>query len=308
MYIYVCALCRALPAARRRRPAAPPPAARCRTPERGRAHRDPRDRAAVRRLASSGAVEGSRARRGAREAVATPSSALAPAVRADGNGFGPLWALLAPVRADGGTPEGAPTSRGSRKCAACGRRTSTRTARPTSERQLVPGRSWAAWARALGHLLPPLEVADLGCGEGYLTIEASRWAKRVIAVDRSRDVLKRARSLARARRQQHHLEAGRAGEAAARGRQRGRGAAVAGAASCGRSARALAEAADRRPRRPRARAGPARARRAVGARAAWRQVARLRRRRGSRLALPKAGLADVKVTSARGAPAIRSPC
>ena len=41
-----------------------------------------------------------------------------------------------------------------------------------NERQLVPGRSWAAWARALGHLLPPLRVADLGCGEGYLTIEA----------------------------------------------------------------------------------------------------------------------------------------
>ena len=36
-------------------------------------------------------------------------------------------------------------------------------------RQLVPGRSWAAWARALGHLLPPLEVVDIGCGEGYLT-------------------------------------------------------------------------------------------------------------------------------------------
>ena len=38
-------------------------------------------------------------------------------------------------------------------------------------RQLVPGRSWAAWARALGHLLPPLDVADIGCGEGYLTLE-----------------------------------------------------------------------------------------------------------------------------------------
>src|SRR5262245_60464515 len=49
-------------------------------------------------------------------------------------------------------------------------------------RQLVPGRSWAAWSRALGLLLPPLKVADLGCGEGYLTIEAARWAARVIAV------------------------------------------------------------------------------------------------------------------------------
>src|SRR5207244_6926659 len=52
-------------------------------------------------------------------------------------------------------------------------------------RQLVPGRSWAAWSRALGLLLPPLKIADLGCGEGYLTIEAAGWASRVIAVDRS---------------------------------------------------------------------------------------------------------------------------
>lgn len=66
-------------------------------------------------------------------------------------------------------------------------------------RQLVPGRSWAAWSRALGLLLPPLQVADLGCGEGYLTIEAARWAKRVIAVDRSTAVLNRARALARRR-------------------------------------------------------------------------------------------------------------
>jgi ArsR family transcriptional regulator len=65
--------------------------------------------------------------------------------------------------------------------------------------QLVPGRSWAAWARALGHLLPALDVADLGCGEGYLTIEAAGWARRVIAVDRSADVLARAQALARRR-------------------------------------------------------------------------------------------------------------
>jgi ArsR family transcriptional regulator len=67
-------------------------------------------------------------------------------------------------------------------------------------RQLVPGRSWAAWSRALGHLLPPLDVADLGCGEGYLTIETARWARSVIAVDRSDAVLDRARDLAKRRR------------------------------------------------------------------------------------------------------------
>jgi ArsR family transcriptional regulator len=67
-------------------------------------------------------------------------------------------------------------------------------------RQLVPGRSWAAWSRALGMLLPRLKVADLGCGEGYLTMEAARWADRVVAVDRSEHVLARARALARRRR------------------------------------------------------------------------------------------------------------
>ena len=69
----------------------------------------------------------------------------------------------------------------------------------SSAGQLVPGRSWAAWSRALGHLLPPLVVADAGCGEGYLSLEAARWAEQVIAIDSSRDVLKRARQLARKR-------------------------------------------------------------------------------------------------------------
>jgi SAM-dependent methyltransferase len=66
----------------------------------------------------------------------------------------------------------------------------------TDRAQFVPGRSWAAWSRALGLLLPPVEVADIACGEGYLSIEAARWAKRVIGIDRSADVLKRARALA----------------------------------------------------------------------------------------------------------------
>lgn len=67
----------------------------------------------------------------------------------------------------------------------------------TEERQLVPGRSWAAWARALGHLLPSLTVADLGCGEGYLAVEISRWARRVFAVDRSKRMLAQAEALAK---------------------------------------------------------------------------------------------------------------
>ena len=66
-------------------------------------------------------------------------------------------------------------------------------------RQLVPGRSWPAWARAISYLLPPVEVADLGCGDGYLTIEAARWAKKVIAIDRSPEMLTRAKALAKRR-------------------------------------------------------------------------------------------------------------
>ncbi len=62
--------------------------------------------------------------------------------------------------------------------------------------QLVPGRSWAAWARALGLLLPPLDVVDLGCGEGYLSLEAASWARRVTAVDHAPPVLARGRALA----------------------------------------------------------------------------------------------------------------
>ena len=32
--------------------------------------------------------------------------------------------------------------------------------------------------------MPAQDVADLGCGEGYLTLEAVGAAKRVVAVDR----------------------------------------------------------------------------------------------------------------------------
>lgn len=66
-------------------------------------------------------------------------------------------------------------------------------------RQLVPGRSWPAWARAISYLLPASDVADLGCGDGYLTIEAARWAKRVTAIDRSPEMLARGKALAKRR-------------------------------------------------------------------------------------------------------------
>ena len=65
--------------------------------------------------------------------------------------------------------------------------------------QFVPGRSWAAWSRALGLLLPRVDVADIACGEGYLSVESAHWAGRVVGIDRSPEVLKRARALAERR-------------------------------------------------------------------------------------------------------------
>jgi ArsR family transcriptional regulator len=118
------------------------------------------------------------------------------------NGFGPLWPLLeAQFRAMAETPAGRADAARLEEVRRLRKENFDAHAGPdTNERQLVPGRSWAAWARALGHLLPAVRVADLGCGEGYLTIETSRWASRVIAVDRSAEVLKRARALASRRR------------------------------------------------------------------------------------------------------------
>jgi DNA-binding transcriptional ArsR family regulator len=123
---------------------------------------------------------------------------IAPGVRNADNGFGPLWTLLqAQFEAGSATPAGRADEARLAEVQRVRKENFDAHAGPdTNERQLVPGRSWAAWARALGHLLPPLRVADLGCGEGYLTIEASRWASQVIAVDRSTAVMKRAQTLA----------------------------------------------------------------------------------------------------------------
>jgi ArsR family transcriptional regulator len=122
---------------------------------------------------------------------------LSPEVR-DGKRAGPLWPLL---RAQFAASAGAPVVRADEarlQEVLRVRRENFEHLEPDARdgRQLVPGRSWAAWARALGLLLPPLDVADLGCGEGYLTVEAARWARHVIAIDRAPGVLQRAKALA----------------------------------------------------------------------------------------------------------------
>ncbi|HTF56243.1 MAG TPA: metalloregulator ArsR/SmtB family transcription factor [Planctomycetota bacterium] len=70
---------------------------------------------------------------------------------------------------------------------------------PPPGRHIVPGRSWAAWARGLGLLLPKWRVADLGCGSGQLALEIASWADWVVGIDRDAEVLKKARSRARVR-------------------------------------------------------------------------------------------------------------
>jgi SAM-dependent methyltransferase len=127
---------------------------------------------------------------------------VAAPVRDGRNGAGPLWALLEAQFAGAAATEAgrADLARLEEVRRVRKENFDVHAGPDTRERQLVPGWSWAAWARALGHLLPPVRVADLGCGEGYLTVETSRWASRVIAVDRSAEVLERARTLASRRR------------------------------------------------------------------------------------------------------------
>ncbi|HEV8543771.1 MAG TPA: metalloregulator ArsR/SmtB family transcription factor [Verrucomicrobiae bacterium] len=53
------------------------------------------------------------------------------------------------------------------------------------DRSYGPGRSWQAFGHLLLRILPPLEIADLGSGEGLLSELLARRARRVIAVDNS---------------------------------------------------------------------------------------------------------------------------
>ncbi len=65
-----------------------------------------------------------------------------------------------------------------------------------NEKLLEPGQSWMLWATALSTLLPPLDVADFGCGTGVLSVELAKWAKKVVAIDRSASSLEQAKARA----------------------------------------------------------------------------------------------------------------
>lgn len=56
-------------------------------------------------------------------------------------------------------------------------------------RNYVPGRSWKGTAEMLLKLLPPLTIADLGAGEGTLSLLLAQRANRVIAVDNSEKMI-----------------------------------------------------------------------------------------------------------------------
>src|SRR5689334_23962591 len=52
-------------------------------------------------------------------------------------------------------------------------------------RHYVPGRSWKGLSEMLLRLLPPLVIADLGAGEGTLSLMLAQRAEKVIAVESS---------------------------------------------------------------------------------------------------------------------------
>lgn len=122
---------------------------------------------------------------------------LNPAIREGGQA--PLWPLLAAEFAQASDPVLRADDAKLQEVLRLRKESFAEHGAAEDARQLVPGRSWPAWARALSYLLPAAEVADLGCGDGYLTIEAARWAKKVVAIDRSPEMLARAKALARRR-------------------------------------------------------------------------------------------------------------
>lgn len=64
-------------------------------------------------------------------------------------------------------------------------------------RNYVPGRSWQGLAEMLIRLMPPLVIADLGAGEGTLSLMLAQRAECVIAVDNSEKMVEYGADVAR---------------------------------------------------------------------------------------------------------------
>jgi ArsR family transcriptional regulator len=60
----------------------------------------------------------------------------------------------------------------------------------------VPGRSWKALSEMLLKLLPPMRIADIGAGEGTLSLLLAQRAERVIAIDNSEKMVAYGRDVA----------------------------------------------------------------------------------------------------------------
>jgi ArsR family transcriptional regulator len=65
--------------------------------------------------------------------------------------------------------------------------------------QLLPGRTWEGLARSLLQLAPRARYADLGIGDGLLTLMLAEIAERVTAVDLSASMLEQLRQRAKAK-------------------------------------------------------------------------------------------------------------
>ena len=64
-------------------------------------------------------------------------------------------------------------------------------------RHYMPGRNWKGLAEMLLKLMPPLVIADLGAGEGTVSLLLAQRAKRVVAVDHSGKMREYAMDVAR---------------------------------------------------------------------------------------------------------------
>ena len=125
--------------------------------------------------------------------------ATSPASR---NGLADVWQMLEKVFASTAHEAAAKATR-----APEGSQRLRRRLRDARRRAIVPGRGWAAWARAG---FSPAATSRTSLALRHLAIEAAGFARQVIAIDRSREVLVAQGAREAPARRQRDVEAGRA--------------------------------------------------------------------------------------------------